>query len=257
MRHAAPGRLCRIMIVAGLLGAGLAAAAANGSRLVFNGKVASTDVRTIDGSAYVKLADVAKALGMVVVKRPDGYEITKAGGANQVAGDVRGKVGDVLFDGKWRFQVLESNVAGTYTMKHKATTDLAVYNAVAEYDADTRVFTAKPGRTLVLLKCRATNGRKQPQALWLANSDTRTALADAEGGSHPPIAYDIEESAPFQSKALLPGAGTDFVVLFSVPENFRAKDLVFTLRTIDNADKGSDVRVSLTAGAGPQGSEGR
>ncbi|HEX8237583.1 MAG TPA: hypothetical protein VF600_16620 [Abditibacteriaceae bacterium] len=81
---------------------GTVAWAATSSKLVTNGKVASTSVRVIDGKAYVPLSDVATSLGMAVVKNGGDYEIKKAGGANQV-GNMNGKVGDVLFDGKWRF----------------------------------------------------------------------------------------------------------------------------------------------------------
>lgn len=89
-----------------------------GDTLIMNGQTASTEVRTIGGSAYVKLADVAKALGMVLIKRPDGkYEISRAGGTNQVEGVAQGKIGSVLFDGKWRFQVQSVQTPADYTMK--------------------------------------------------------------------------------------------------------------------------------------------
>lgn len=51
-----------------------------------------------------------------------------------------------------------------------------------------------------------------------------------------------------QSKPLLPGAKTDFTILFSVPDGFQRKDLkdlVFTLQNNDSRP-GNDVRVSLT-----------
>ena len=60
-----------------LLALALSAAPALAETLVLNGKTVSTDVRTLDGDAYVKLSDVAKALGMVLVKGPGVYEITK------------------------------------------------------------------------------------------------------------------------------------------------------------------------------------
>ena len=50
-----------------------------GNTLLFNGKTASDDVREIGGTPYVKLSDMAKALGMVVVKKSGGYELIKAG----------------------------------------------------------------------------------------------------------------------------------------------------------------------------------
>jgi len=229
-----------------LIGAATAWAAAGGTKLIFNGKVASTDVRTINGKAYIPLTDMAKALDMVVVKNAGSYEIKKAGGATPIKG-LQGKVGDVLFDGKWRFQVLSTAPVESHAMKNKSTTDYAVYNTIAELDSE-RVFRPKAGRTLIAVKCRVTNGRNATAALWLYNNDTRTALADDQGESHPPIGYDIEESGPFQSKQLLPGAKLDFTVLFSVPANTKAKDLVFTLRTMDSRDKGNDARVALGGG---------
>lgn len=216
--------------------------AVGGSKLVLNGKTASNDVRVISGKAYAPLKDIAKAQGLIVVPISGGYEIKTAGGATPIRG-LQGKVGDVLFDGKWRFQLLSIHKAGTYVLKNKSTTDYAVYNAIAELDD--RTFLPREGRILLVVKCRLTNGRNANAALWTYNNDTRTAIADSSGESHPPIAYDLEESGPFQSKSLLPGAKTDFTVLFSIPNDKTPKDLVFTLRTIDNKDKGNDARVSL------------
>jgi hypothetical protein len=233
---------CGVLIVLGSGAAGVWAA--GGTKLVFNGKVASTAVRTIDGKAYVPISDVAKALGLSVVPIADGYEIKKAGGATPIAG-LQGKVGDVLFDGKWRFQVLSVDTVDSYKMKNKSTVDYALYNQVADLDNDTNTFTPKAGRSLIAVKCRVTNGRNATYSLWVNNNDTRTALADTNGESHPPFVYDMDESEPFSTKKLLPGAKTDFTVLFSVPEGITLKDLVFTLRTINNNDKGNDARVSL------------
>jgi hypothetical protein len=223
---------------------GVAAWAVGGPKLVMNGTVASTGVRMIGGKAYVPIADVARALDMSVVPIAGGYEIKKAGGATPIEG-LQGKVGDVLFDGKWRFSVLSVDLVDSYTMKHKSTVDYALYNSVADLDDDTLTFTPKAGRALVAIKCRVTNGRNSTQSLWIYNEDTRTALADTAGESHPPFTYDMDESEPFHSKKLLPGAKTDFTVLFSVPEGITLNDLVFTLKTINNNDKGSDARVSL------------
>src|SRR6187551_156373 len=86
--------------------AAASALAQNGVRLILNGKVASTRVRMINGAPYAPLADIARATGQTLVKRGGGYEIIAAGGANQVEG-LRGKVGDTLFDGKWRLKVTD------------------------------------------------------------------------------------------------------------------------------------------------------
>jgi hypothetical protein len=235
------------MELAGLaLGLALSATPAlAGPTLVLNGKTASTDVRTINGSAYVRLADVAKALGMIVVKRPGGYEIIKSGGANQVEGVTQGKIGDVLFDGRWRFQVLSLETPDSYTMKTPSVEPSSHPRDIIEYDRANHVLRAKPSYKLVVLRCRMINGQKSTQTFWMGHREVNNALADTKGESHAPVGYDIE-GAPIESKPLLPGAKTDFAVLFSVPEGTEVKDLVFTLRNNDSALKANDVRVSLT-----------
>ena len=241
-RAAAKAAWCGVLGI--FIGAAGGVWAAGGTKLVMNGQVASNDVRVLAGKAYAPITDIAKAQDMVVVPISGGYEIKKAGGATPIQG-LQGKVGDVLFDGKWRFQVLSVDKVDAYTMKNKSTIDYALYHAIADLDNDTNTFTPKNGRALIAIKCRVTNGRNSTQSLWINNNDTRTALADSDGESHPPFVYDLDESGPFHSKELLPGAKTDFTVLFSVPETITPKDLVFTLRTIDTNDKGNDTRVSL------------
>lgn len=213
-------------------------------KLVMNGKVASTKIATVKGQAYVPLSDVAKALGMVVVRKSDGsYEIKKAGGTQQVQ-DLSGKIGDVLFDGKWRLQVLNMEQPASFTMR----TDSQPYDnsSVSTYDPTTRVFTPKPGYKLVVIQCRVTNGQKTKQTLWTSISDRgmNTALTDMAGGSHPPLAHDYE-GGPNVTKPLLPGAKISFPIIFSVPENTQLKDLIFSLKNNDYSQKPNDARVSL------------
>ena len=234
-----------------MMAAFCAAPALAGDTLIINGKSASADVRSIGGSAFVKLADVAAALGMVVVKRADGkYELTKAGGSNQIQGMVQGKVGDVLFDGKWRFQVVSVQMPESYTMK----TAGEPYDSSGLTSFDRPNLNVKPrvGYTLVVLQCRATNGVNEKRTLWTAISDPKihTALADMDGSSHAPVAYDFE-GGPIQSKWLVPGAALNFAVLFSVPKDTKVKDLIFTLKNNQGDEKGNDVRVSLSQEKGP------
>lgn len=217
--------------------------------LTINGKTASADVRTLNGSAYVRLSDVAKALGMVLVKRPGGYEITKAGGANQVGGVVQGKIGDILFDGRWRFQVVSVETPATYTMKVPSVEPSSYPADLLDYDRNTHVVRGKVGYKLVVLRCRMANGQKSTQSFWLGRNDVNNALADADGDSHVPVGYDLE-GAPIQSKPLLPGAKADFAMLFIIPQASRLKDLVFTLRNNNFSQTGHDVRVSLAQGNG-------
>lgn len=230
---------------AGLLGTMLtigALTAAQADTLTLNGKTASSDVRMVGGSPYVKLSDVAKALGMVVVRRAGGYELTKAGGANQVNGDVQGKMGDTLFDGRWRFTVLGMITADSLTFKSQG--EPSDDGGATKYNSVTRTFTPSSGNRLVILTCRISNGQKTAQTFWMAHGDSNTALTDTDGQSYPPTAYDVN-GAPIQTKVILPGAKVEFPLIFSIPTGAKVKDLVFTLRNNNSSEKGHDVRVSL------------
>lgn len=224
----------------------IGALAATSSRLVMNGKTASTNIRMVNGSPYVKVEDVARALGMVVVKRGDEYEIKKSGGATPIQGVTQGKIGDVLFDGKWRFQVLKMESPATYSMK----TDSDTYDTagLTSLDRNTHVLRPKDGYKLVVLQCRVTNGQNSRQRLWTAINDDKvnTALTDMQGASHTPVVYDYQ-GGNNQTNPLIPGAIMTFPVIFSVPAQTRVKDLVFTLHANSADQPYNDVRVSLGA----------
>ena len=153
---------------------------------------------------------------------------------------LRGKLGETLFDGKWRFTVQSVRNETSYSVETKTTTDYAVTSAVAEQDGPK--FTPKSGHFLVVFRCEAKNAQTSPQQLWWSQSDVRTALTDDRGQSYPPLITDIA-SPSFQSKPILPGARLEFNLVFCVPHGTQVQDLVFTLRTI--LDKGSDVRIAL------------
>lgn len=219
--------------------------------LIVNGKSVPADIRTVGGSPYVKLADIAKALGMIVTKRPDGkYEITRPGGTNQLQGMAQGKVGDMLFDGHWRFQVQSIATPASYTMKTAG--EPYDNHDLSTFDRPNRVMRSTRNNTLVVLQCRAVNGVHENRTLWTAISDNRihTALTDTDGSSYPPIAYDFD-GGPIQSKQLAPGAALNFALLFSVPEGTHLKDLIFSLKNNQGDDKANDVRVTLTPEKAP------
>lgn len=226
-----------------VLTGGAAVWAASGSQLFINGKVASNDVRTFNGKTYVPIADVARSLGMTVVRNGSGYEIKNAGGTFQVQ-YLSGKVGDVLFDGKWRLQVLNVTTPDSFQMRTEA--QPYGYDDSATYNMSTRVIRPRNGYKLVVLKVRVTNGQKTTQTLWTAISDKglRTALADADGQSHAPINYDYE-GAPTVTRPMLPGAQMTFPIVFSVPRDTVLKDFVMTLKNNDSFARGNDARVSL------------
>lgn len=168
-----------------------------------------------------------------------------AGGANQVEG-LNGKVGQMLFDGKWRFQVqsVQEGLA-TYTLKVLASEqDYARYHDVADEDPSTHIFTPKEGNTLVAIKCIAKNAQNKQQQLDFYLNEPKTALTDDQGNSYPPIAYDMISKGAWMTKPLLPGSGEDMTILFAVPTGTKLKDLVVTLKNWSD-HKGHDVRVSL------------
>lgn len=239
-------------IVFGALGAALAASAyalSLAGSLTIEGHTTAADIRTINGSAYVRLADVGKALGMAVVAKGGGsYELTKAGGANQV-GDLSGKIGDTLFDGKWRLRVVSLGTPDTYTMNSNS--ELYNEGERAHRDRRTRLVEAGRGYHLVVVGVRIVNAMKTKETLWTALSDKRvhTALADTEGGSHPPVGMDFE-GAPIQTEPMLPGAGMTFNLVFSLPSDANPKDLIFTLLSNHSEDKGRDARISLAPSGG-------
>ena len=245
-----PSRMTRPWII-GLTGTVLAAMTPGATpvradaTLVINGTASPADVRPLGGTAYVRLADIAKALGLTVVRHGSTYELIKPGGANQVNG-LSGKVGDTLFDGQWRFKVDSVEMPNTYAAKFlEGSNDLNV-------DPATRVVSARTGYRIVAVHCRMTNGQKSMQTFWFAQASEmhiNNSLTDNNGESYPPANFDLEGDSNDQSKSLLPGAKTDFVILFSVPTTIQRqdlKDLVFTLRN-NGSGPANDVRVSLKA----------
>jgi hypothetical protein len=70
------------------------------------------------------------------------------------------------------------------------------------------------------------------------------------GTSYAPIGYDFEGS-PIQSKRLVFGASLSFPILFSVPQDTRVKDLIFTMKNNQTSEPGNDVRVSLAQASTP------
>jgi hypothetical protein len=213
--------------------------ASNEKTLLINETLASERLQRVGDSVMVPIADVAKALGLSIVKTKTGYALVKDGGANQVEG-IRGKLGETVFDGKWRFTVTDPREVPSYTLETKTATDYGLINPIAKINGTT--YEPKPGFRLLVYRCEVKNGLKSPQQLWWFQNDTNTALADANGESFPPILTDIASDA-FQSKPILPGAKLAFNLVFCVPTSANPRELVFTLRTI--ADKGSDVRISL------------
>jgi hypothetical protein len=222
-----------------VLAGGTVWAAQAGMQLWVNGKVATADARVINGRVYVPLADVAKALNMVVTKKGAGYDMSPEGGANQLNGSRQGKVGDRLVTPKWNFMVRGVHEADEYT--EMFCTDK---KTLKPKGADDR---------LVIVDCTISNGLKQKQSPVLSERLCgNTGLADTNGQSYEPMDFDArqltDKIGSYEATPLLPGAKSDFALVFSVPKSVKAKALVFTLLTYPDsvgAKTTTDVRVSL------------
>jgi hypothetical protein len=174
----------------------------------------------------------------------------KPGGANQVTG-LNGKIGDMLFDGRWRFQVQEVKEVPTYTLTVPSSQqDYGRFNSVAHEDPTTSVFSPKPGYALIAVKCLVKNGQNKVEHLHCYPPDLKTALTDDQGNSYPPIVYDMYTDGAWTTKALLPGSGQSMTVLFAVPPDTKLKDLVFSLKNYSDR-KVSNLRISLGAPVKP------
>lgn len=227
-----------------------AGSGSGGTSVYINGAKASSQVRMINGTAYVPLVDIAKAYGSQVGKRPDGdYEIGPAGGAYEV-GKHRGKLGQEVFTGQFRFSVTRVEETASYTTKYKTRQDTLT--------------TDNPGNKLVVVSCRIKNGVPAKQSLIMTvggnYGSPDTALTTTDEQSFPPINWhgdsgtggvDVHEDLHAPTGIdLLPGAARNVNLVFLVPKNTKPKDLIFCLTRYDEWTKGdkkkfTDVRVSL------------
>ena len=211
------------------------------SQLLINGQVASADVRVINGKAYVPVTDVAKALDYTVQKTDKGYELVKAGGANQIANKNVGKLGEEVFTGQWKFTVIEAK---------------RVAEAIPEYleDQPWNRRTAGPGMDIVVLKCRVKNGTSAKNTIVLDKWDgNNTTLTDMDENAYVPTqhGYDAKLNEHFPDGAtFLPGGAINFNLRFEVPKTAKLKDLVFTVIRYDDRSNvktkvPTDIRIHL------------
>jgi hypothetical protein len=215
--------------------AGICSGGQAGKNLIINGQIASSDLRSINGRTYVPLADVAKALNMTLVNKPHAIEMTPAGGANEVAG-LRGKIGDQLFTGKWRFTANSIDQMDSYTTKYAGSQETISPRNAQE--------------TLFVLNCRIKNGQKEPmEMVFTQNKCGNTALTDDQEHSFAPISYDAHnETGPYGGPKMLPGSAAEFAVIFSAPKGTKPKDVIFTIisgKDLQDSKPGVDLRISL------------
>jgi hypothetical protein len=215
--------------------------AAAGSSITVDGSTSAIDVRMIGGRPYVPLSDIAKAFGRNVQKTSSGYTLAIPGGANAISG-LRGKVGDMLFDGKWRFKVIEVTRSNEFNLTGEGGLDYSRYRDVAD-TTDAKSFKAKEGNEFVIVRCQVRNGQKSTQSFG-SSYGTNTALADDQGTSYRPLGFQ-QAGGILTTKELLPGAAQEVTAVFVVPKTANITSLVFTLTNVSDR-KPTDVRISLT-----------
>lgn len=204
----------KLLILSAIIVVAVAIALASQSaRLYINGNVASSAIIERNGVAYVPIRDVATALKMNFKKTSRGYELTDAGGANAIGG-ISGKVGDVLWNGFGRFQIIEVIRTQKYTNR---------------FSGDNQEVTPFPENyDLVIVVCRIKNGLKETVTCGLP-SGTNTALTDMKERSFGPRS-GLSIDCPSRGQTLLPGAAVDFALTFDVPKDAVLKDLVYELQ---------------------------
>jgi hypothetical protein len=226
------------------LSTGILAARALGASVTNNGQTMTTDVKVINGKVYVPLNDVAKSFNEVVVKTANGYALTAAGGANQMATRFIGKVGETVFTGQFSLTVTSVETTTSYQQK---------------YIPNPGTMTADPGQKFIVLHCRVKNGMTSRQEIALSTSpysgNDDTTLTDDHQQTYQPIlyhgdftGYDVhaDDTAPTGIR-MLPGSAVDFNVIFNLPAAATPKDFIFGILKYDRAKKAkqTDIRISL------------
>lgn len=196
-------------------------------KLYLSGKVASSNVIMQNGAAYVPIKDVAAALDMTIEKRPDGFALTRSGGANQAEG-MQGKVGDDLFNGQVRLKVSEVFRGSSYKRRFSKGDDIV----------------APDGQDIVAVVMRFKNGTMKSQFPNVTGKQP-TGLTDENEHAFEPRSFP---DGTGRNVELLPGAATDFALIFTVPKGAALKDLVYTVDC--GILKPSTFRVSLKDASG-------
>jgi hypothetical protein len=225
-------RYKHLLVAAFLGGAVTVAVAQSAMTLRYGGEIVSHNVRMLNGQPYVPVSDVAHLLKGQLARAGSGYEIRggEAGGANQVKG-LQGKIGQMLFTGKYRFKVTGVTVADHYD------TQFQPKKETIKPDADSQ--------EIVAVTCEVRNGTKKPVELKISiHAGSNTALTDDKDHAFPPHEYDLSNGGFYGPPKMLPGSAEQFAIIFQIPKNTNLKDLVFTLTSYGD-DTPVDVRVSL------------
>jgi len=211
-------------------------AAFSSAQVVMNGRTVSKDVRVINGAPYVSLQDMARALGMTVVKKGGRYTLVTPSGAAMLHGSREGKMAEEIYTGDWTFKVFSYQTVGDYEQR---------------FGEHITLRPEKPGDELIVVRCSLKNGHKKPETIHFSNdfaTNSHSRLTDTEAHSYPVTAYDVHHTYYGWATEFLPGATIDFALVFEVPTGTHPKDLVYSIFRYDdrgNSAKTTDVRVHL------------
>ncbi len=247
----------------------VALAVPSGINLYVNGRLTTTDVRVINGVAYAPITKIAKAMGQSVTRDRSGYHMSGAasvfrdnfppknqGGTYQLKG-LNGKLDEKLSDGVWQMTFSNLRQVESYTDHY-----------TARPYGDQRIWKADGTDKLLVLDVLAKNIYGKQMILNLARGDKfHTALASVDGSAYPLKGFDLRsgDGAPYGAGGasdgtnwILPGAQQKFTAIFSVPQDFEAKDLIFTIiynMEIGGLYRSKDFRVALNANSPSTGLE--
>jgi hypothetical protein len=162
----------------------------------------------------------------------------------QVSG-LSGKVGDLFFDGHWRFEVLSKpkDQGGSYELMYPSAAQNNLGDAPASFDPTILppTFHAKDGYTLITVDCIFKNGQKDMRQLSPGpqNNVPLVTLKDNQGNTYPAVGFDMATTdQPWNSRFLLPGSAQRLIVIFSVPVGTKPKEMAFGL--LNNGQQASE-----------------
>jgi len=236
----------RLSTVAGFATAALAVSvigigAANADKVVTDkGQQISSGATIINGQAYITISEAAKLVGGTVHHSGGEYIIATSGsgsssgvppgGANQIEGH-KGSVGQWLFTGKWKFEVVSYTTTQSYQ---------------TVYSSDTSTYTPNGNNDkLVIVNCILKNAKtKEAEPMLRTQNAYNTAVTDDQGGSYAPLGYDFPGGSGYGPN-MLPGSTTHFAIVLDVPKSSNVQDFIFTLFDMDDPTDQSDYRIHL------------
>jgi hypothetical protein len=148
----------------------------------------------------------------------------------------QGKLSEELSTVQWTFRVRNVWETDEYAERY--------------YQAQRLIHPQGGNDTLIVIDARLQNRLQRTQSPVLTERQPgNTGLIDDARHSYQPIDYDARQSMDkiqsYEAAPLLPGAGADFALVFSVPRGTKPELLRFTLKDYDNFSGGTDVQISL------------